>query len=472
MPTNTGNRMLPLHSILNPALSGQPEPGFRQSDPVLATISTSLPSGALRGTTDGSVPTQKAKPQESAGTMPKPKLQGPVNFAPFEDVDQASYREVQRFQVSPFGQIRQSCDHIPYSSSKKDFFEKTGRESIEVFKYEFCYNEATYTVMWDYNVGLVRMTPFFKCLGYAKTKPSQMLDRNPGLRDISPSITGGAVSAQGYWMPYPCARAVCATFCTRIAGALIPLFGPSFPSQCTPSDSPYYNDMVISRLVIMQATEDVARFRYGQGQGNRIVKAVGGIRGPLVLGDYPLRGKRESQPTPSFRLPSRPQAPRSQRLITSIPEAPFGHHPMATSAPSTACEAHEVNPFSRMSMNMTGRSVLDPKLFQPPGSFVNMSPRTETSESERKHIEKWRPKRRRRARNESETTYSPAPLVEANEERQPQLELEHFRAAAALLSLHREPRGAENSSTIAVETSDDDFPERRHQKKRPKAHSF
>ncbi|KAL7958802.1 hypothetical protein V8C34DRAFT_137593 [Trichoderma compactum] len=472
MPTNAGHKMLPLHSILNPALPGPSGPSFRQSDPVIAIPSTPLPLGASRVTTDGPMPTQKAKTQGSADNMPKPKLQGPVNFAPFENVDQASYREVQRFQVSPFGQIRQSCDHIPYSSSKKDFFEKTGRESIEVFKYAFCYNEATYTVMWDYNVGLVRMTPFFKCLGYAKTKPSQMLDRNPGLRDISPSITGGAVSAQGYWMPYPCARAVCATFCTRIAGALIPLFGPSFPSQCTPFDSPYYNEMVISRRIIMEATEDVARFRHGQEQGNRIVKAVGGTRGSLVLGDYPLRGKRESQPAPSFRLPSRPQPPRSQRLVTSIPEAAFGHHPMAVSAPSTACEAREPNPFSQMSMNMTGRSALDPKLFQPPSSLFHVSPRAETSESERKHIEKWRPKRRRRANNEAGTAYSRAPLVEAYEERQPQLELEHFRAAAALLSLHREPRDAEYSSTMAVETSDDDFPERRHQKKRPKAHTF
>lgn len=27
---------------------------------------------------------------------------------------------------------------------------------------------AEYAVMWDYNVGLVRMTPFFKCRGYGK----------------------------------------------------------------------------------------------------------------------------------------------------------------------------------------------------------------------------------------------------------------------------------------------------------------
>lgn len=24
--------------------------------------------------------------------------------------------------------------------------------------------------MWDYNIGLVRVTPFFKCLGYAKVR--------------------------------------------------------------------------------------------------------------------------------------------------------------------------------------------------------------------------------------------------------------------------------------------------------------
>ncbi|UKZ73767.1 hypothetical protein TrVFT333_001417 [Trichoderma virens FT-333] len=462
--------MLPLHSILNPAFSGQPMVGLQRSDPALALPSTTLPTKALQATTLVSPPAQKAKTPGSTDSMPKPKPQGPVNFAPFEDVDPASYREVRRFQVSPFGQIQHSYDHIPYSSSKKDFFEKTGRESIEVFKYEFCYNGASYTVMWDYNVGLVRMTPFFKCLGYAKTKPSQMLDRNPGLRDISPSITGGAVSAQGYWMPYPCARAICATFCTRIAGALIPLFGPSFPSQCTPSDSPYYNEMVISQRIIMEATEDVARFRYGQR--NRIMKTVGGISGPLVLGESLLRGKREIQATPSFRLPSRPQPSRFQPLFTSIPETSFDQHPMAVSAPTTACEAREVNPFSRVNQTAINPSVLDPKLFQTPSSSFDASPRTETSESERNRIEKWRPKRRRRAHDDAGTTNSPNPLMEGYEERRPQQELEHFRAAAALLSLRRQPRDAEYSSAIVVEASDDDFPERRHQKKRPKAHSF
>lgn len=39
-----------------------------------------------------------------------------------------------------------------------------------VFKYEFRVpgDDTEYTVMWDYNVGLVRMTPFFKCCQYGK----------------------------------------------------------------------------------------------------------------------------------------------------------------------------------------------------------------------------------------------------------------------------------------------------------------
>lgn len=73
--------------------------------------------------------------------------------------------------------------------------------------------------MWDYNVGLVRMTPFFKCCNYPKvclnlpartilvvattnaaslqTTPAKMLNLNPGLRDITHSITGGSIMAQG-----------------------------------------------------------------------------------------------------------------------------------------------------------------------------------------------------------------------------------------------------------------------------------
>ncbi len=41
-----------------------------------------------------------------------------------------------------------------------------------VFQYTFKVpgDEREYTVMWDYNVGLVRITPFFKCCKYSKVK--------------------------------------------------------------------------------------------------------------------------------------------------------------------------------------------------------------------------------------------------------------------------------------------------------------
>lgn len=59
------------------------------------------------------------------------RQRGPVNFPPYEDLHGEAYNEVRRFRVRPLGQIRKSYEHIPYNSSKKDFFSKTGREGIE-----------------------------------------------------------------------------------------------------------------------------------------------------------------------------------------------------------------------------------------------------------------------------------------------------------------------------------------------------
>uniref|UniRef100_L2FDI5 Apses transcription factor xbp1 n=1 Tax=Colletotrichum fructicola (strain Nara gc5) TaxID=1213859 RepID=L2FDI5_COLFN len=195
----------------------------------------------------------KLKMSKDPVPMSKYKPRGVIKYYPFESFDELSRREVMRFRVTPFGRIQESCAHIPYNSGKKDFFEKTGRESFEVFKYEFKVpgEDNEFTVMWDYNVGLVRMTPFFKCCKYSK-----MLSLNPGLKDITHSITGGAIAAQGYWMPYECAKAVCATFCYNIAGALIPIFGPSFPSMCIPPGSPDYGRMVIDHRIVEDAIRE------------------------------------------------------------------------------------------------------------------------------------------------------------------------------------------------------------------------
>jgi hypothetical protein len=48
----------------------------------------------------------------------------------------------------------------------------TGVYSTTVFQYVFKdpTDNTEYVVMWDYNVGLVRMTPFFKCCKYPKVR--------------------------------------------------------------------------------------------------------------------------------------------------------------------------------------------------------------------------------------------------------------------------------------------------------------
>lgn len=63
--------------------------------------------------------------------FPKSKVKGAVKFCPFENLDGEALGEVRRFRVAPLGGIRDNCRHIPYNSGKKDFFEKTGRESFE-----------------------------------------------------------------------------------------------------------------------------------------------------------------------------------------------------------------------------------------------------------------------------------------------------------------------------------------------------
>lgn len=111
-----------------------------------------------------------------------------------------------------------------------------------------------------------------------------MLNMNPGLKEITHSITGGALAAQGncfpkidiilfvhfsilttfipgYWMPYSCALAVCTTFCSHIAGALIPIFGPTFPSLCVPPEAPEHGRMIIDSQTVHEATAEAEAFR-------------------------------------------------------------------------------------------------------------------------------------------------------------------------------------------------------------------
>ncbi|KAJ9236315.1 hypothetical protein DTO166G5_4077 [Paecilomyces variotii] len=245
--------MASIESLLNPL-------------PELSRIQ--LPSPSLTSyTRDNPSPTPRHKKQKVAKDAPiftRGKTRGVVRYPPCEEQDEVLAEEHRRFEIHPMGHIAEYPRHIPYNSEKKSFQEKTGRESFEVFQYTFRIpeEEKTWTVMWDYNIGLVRTTHLFKCNDYSKTTPAKMLNANPGLRDICHSITGGALAAQGYWMPFEAAKAVAATFCWRIRYALTPLFGRDFPSLCIPpEDRERFGRMIIDSSVVRKATEEANYYR-------------------------------------------------------------------------------------------------------------------------------------------------------------------------------------------------------------------
>ncbi|KAF1363385.1 DNA-binding domain of Mlu1-box binding protein MBP1 [Lizonia empirigonia] len=193
------------------------------------------------------------------------KTVGKINYPPHETGDDRVLEALHReFHVFPLGQIqKKGVRHIPYNSDKKDFLDKTGRDAFEVFQYTYKRpgEDKEYVVVWDYNVGLVRMTPFFKSCKYSKTIPAKALRENPGMKDISYSITGGALVCQGYWMPYQAAREIAATFCWDIRWALTPVFGNDFPQICKPPSHPCFAKFGIDPQIVRFCALETDRFR-------------------------------------------------------------------------------------------------------------------------------------------------------------------------------------------------------------------
>ncbi|KAI9823499.1 MAG: hypothetical protein M1819_001342 [Sarea resinae] len=263
-------------------------------------------------------PAKRQKMTKDSALFVKAKVKGEIRFPPFEEVDDKLVIKLEEFQIYPVGRIGDYHRHIPYNSEKKGYTAKTGRESFEVFQYVFKLpgDSRDFVVMWDYNIGLVRITPFFKCCNYSKacwqlvssqvaygltqlitplvqTTPAKMLNLNPGLKDICHSITGGALAAQdkqlmretnqGYWMPYDAAKAVAATFCYNIRWALTPLFGPDFLNLCTKPGSPEYGRMIIPQVIVQHCTAEAHRFRRlnGLDVGNSNFGSV--LQTPLTM---------------------------------------------------------------------------------------------------------------------------------------------------------------------------------------------
>ncbi|KAH0551550.1 hypothetical protein GP486_007233 [Trichoglossum hirsutum] len=232
--------MIPVASLLNPT---PPADGRRSHQPVTPRSS--------QCTRETSPPARQPKKRKMSKDSAKGKIRGEVRYPPHEKFTEGVEKMLQEFQVSPMTGIAESCKHIPYNSGKRPFFEKTGREGFEAFMYTFKVpgRDPEHAVLWDYNIGLV------------KTAPARMLEKNPGLANISHSITGGALIAQGYWLPFEAAKAVAASLCYNIRYALVPLFGEDFISLCVPPDSPEYNPMIIDREITNRCTEAASKLR-------------------------------------------------------------------------------------------------------------------------------------------------------------------------------------------------------------------
>ncbi|GME48700.1 putative apses transcription factor xbp1 protein [Neofusicoccum parvum] len=245
--------MMKIQSLLNPLLADHRLDGERDE--------SSLPPSPL--------PARPPEPKRQkiskvAAVFVKGKAKGDVRYPPHEDVDDPQLAaEHRKFQIYPMGHIKDYPRHIPYNSEKKCFLTKTGREAFEVFQYTFKVpgDDHEYVVMWDYNIGLTRITPFFKCCKYSKTTPARVLNINPGLREISHSITGGALSAQGYWMPFDAAKAVAATFCFHIRHALTPIFGADFARACTHPTDPSFASFRIGGAVVARSAAEANEWR-------------------------------------------------------------------------------------------------------------------------------------------------------------------------------------------------------------------
>ena len=208
-PDSSPSRMFTIQSMLNPQASDtsqalhEPESNSRSATPTSATPVLTV-SSTTRSTTPGTPSSTKGKKTtKKTAILNRGSPTGQVNYPPYEltgesigiaDDDQEELIHQHRlFRVKPSvcdgeGLIWGGTRFIPYSSHKKNFFNKTSKEGFSgesgntlivfntnttaVFQYTFQVPndpaETEYTVMWDCDNGLTRITPFFKACNHSK----------------------------------------------------------------------------------------------------------------------------------------------------------------------------------------------------------------------------------------------------------------------------------------------------------------
>lgn len=171
-----------------------------QQQPLEMVYSSRSPSQSLSYTSSPSLvyspstPSgKKQKLRKDAPIIRKAQTKGVVQFPAHEaGDDEVLATQFELYRITPRGNIAEHCHKYPYSSDKKEFQENTGRDGFQgktyssllwggqhaypltVFQYTFTVpgDSREYTVMWDYNIGLVRITPFFKSCNYSKVRCS------------------------------------------------------------------------------------------------------------------------------------------------------------------------------------------------------------------------------------------------------------------------------------------------------------
>lgn len=99
-------------------------------NPTLANASPETPISSPT-MSDFASPRKKAKLTKDAAIFIEAEVRGECRFPPDEYQNEELLAYHQQFEVTPMGKIAYYPRHIPYSSEKKDFSEKTGREGFD-----------------------------------------------------------------------------------------------------------------------------------------------------------------------------------------------------------------------------------------------------------------------------------------------------------------------------------------------------
>lgn len=118
-----------IESLLNP-VSNNRHGDWRST--VTSVSDIPPPQVPLRTINYASPKPRSQKLPKDAPVFRKGDPKGTVQFPPHEAGDDRELkRQHQLFNVYPMGEIADYCHHIPYSSDKKTFLSKTGRDAFE-----------------------------------------------------------------------------------------------------------------------------------------------------------------------------------------------------------------------------------------------------------------------------------------------------------------------------------------------------